>query len=75
MHALDEFAEGMQGDRSFLALVLCLLPGQWEPKLLQAEQVEAPQAPRHDSSIGFHPAEQGTITQSVLSPVVCPHGS
>lgn len=75
MHALDEFAEGMQGDRSFLALVLCLLPGQWEPKLLQAELVEALQAPHHDSSIGLHPAERGTITQSVLSPVVCPHGS
>ena len=73
-HALDEFAEGAHRGCSSPVLVLRLLPPMWQPKLLQAELVEALQAPHHDGSVGLHPAEQGAIIRSVLSPAVCPKG-
>lgn len=60
-------AGGTPGGSYFLVLVLCLLLWQWEPELLQAELVEALEAPHHDGSIGLHPAAQGIIMQSALS--------
>lgn len=68
-------AGGTPGGSFLLLLVLCLLPRLWEPELLQAELVEALEALHHDGSVGLHPAAQGIIMQSALSPAICPHRS